>query len=112
MDAGSLQSDEEDCDEDDVMFHEIAGKRRGRKMMCCPKTECSTEYKGENKQRLFKHIERDNCFDPKKEDYLREVEKLCPPRNKIPKSECSKCHKLIAGNISQMKTDQAGSGCN
>lgn len=95
----------------DPVYPEQPKRRRGRKVVTCPKTICSQQYKYGSKANLLRHINNVHIRDKDYAKIMKKINILFPERNKVPKRKCNLCGAYIAGRGAQIKKHQKSSSC-
>lgn len=95
--------------DDEMPFPQVQPRKRGRKVIACPKLSCGKIYIGGFKQRLLHHIRSKHPNE--KNELIKKALTYYPCRDKTPRIQCPKCGKLIAGRAAQMRIHQESKGC-
>lgn len=104
MDDSDEEEEEKEDHDDDRQ-----GDPQGGRELKCPKPSCSQTYHGGVLKRLRSHIAKAHADDPHLEQYQMAVDDARP--NKIPKKECERRGKKIAGRAAQMRIHQNSRNC-
>ncbi|KAK3920972.1 putative lysine-specific demethylase 4A [Frankliniella fusca] len=86
-------------------------KRRGRKVLACPKTTCEMHYAYGQKQRLYNHVKKVHSRDSSFKQFMNDLDSLFPERNVTNRRQCILCGKMIAGRATQMMRHQMSTAC-